>query len=223
MTTRNTLEICTDASTKEFPNKRVFGCAGAVCINTGESRYIISQDTTNNRSELIAIYTGIKLAEDIILANPGVYTDIKLYSDSQFGIFGLTKWMDSWLSKRDDKGVMYGSNNKPVKNQELFKAIITYLTTHNLRVRMLHQSGHVNCKNSNALAEANKVFCASNGFLLDVEDIYKISKYNDIVDKESRRRLQDIDPDQYPIADYSGNYTIMCNYVIPNDYKYYVS
>ena len=28
------LEICTDASIRAFENRRVFGCAGAICINT---------------------------------------------------------------------------------------------------------------------------------------------------------------------------------------------
>jgi hypothetical protein len=30
----NILEICTDASIRRFPNGRVFGCAGALCITT---------------------------------------------------------------------------------------------------------------------------------------------------------------------------------------------
>lgn len=212
---QNVLEICTDASIRTFPDGRVFGCAGAMCINTGEDRYIISQDSTNNRSELIAIYTGIKLAEDIVMRNPGFFSSIALYSDSQFGIFGLTKWMDNWLAKQDAQGVLYGTNNKPVKNQELFKAIITYLTTHNLRVKMLHQSGHVAFSKPGKLAEANKVFFNSNGYYLRPEDIYKISYYNDIVDRTSRAKLQNIDPNAYPVMDYSGNHFVMCHYVIP--------
>jgi ribonuclease HI len=218
----DTLEICTDASIRTFENGRVFGCAGALCINTGESEYVISQDTTNNRSELLGIYLGIRLAEKIYLNNPDAYDEIKLYSDSQFGIFGLTRWMDAWLERSDPNGILYGTNNKPVKNQELFKAIITYLTTHNMRVKMLHQSGHVSLGNTKKLAEANAVFLNSNGYLLRPEEIYKISYYNDIVDRTSRDKLQYVNPNDYPVMDYSENYNVMCSYVIPANYKEYV-
>ena len=219
---QTTLEICTDASTKTFENGRTFGCAGAICINTNEEKYIISQDTTNNRSELLAIYLGIKLAEDIMLRNPGVYTDIRLYSDSQFGIFGLTRWMDAWLNSQDANGIMYGTNKLPVKNQELFKAIITYLTTHQLRIQMLHQLGHVKLASKGALAHANKIFHRSNGFWLRPEDVYKISLYNNVVDKNSREKLQHINPDDYPVMNYNNGHTVMCQYVIPVNYKEYV-
>ena len=52
------LEICCDASLKKFNsrgNNRVFTCSGAICVNTGEETYAISQDSTNNRGELLAI------------------------------------------------------------------------------------------------------------------------------------------------------------------------
>lgn len=218
----NVLEICTDASIRTFPNGRVFGCAGALSITTGHSDYRISQDTTNNRSELIGIYLGVRLAENILLSNPGVFSEVKLYSDSQFGIFGLTRWMDNWLRNQDINGILYGSNGLPVKNQELFKAIITYLTTHGLRIKMLHQPGHVKLNKKDKLAEANEVFFNSNGYYLKPEDIYKISYYNDIVDRTSREKLQSINPDQYRVMDYSGNYNVLCRYVIPQNYKEYV-
>lgn len=218
-----TLEICTDASIRTFENPtRVFGCSGAVCINTGDSEYRISPDTTNNRSELIGIYLGVKLAERMMLENPGQFDSIKLYSDSQFGIFGLTKWMDSWINHSDANGVLYGSKNEPVKNQELFKAIITYLTTHDMKIIMLHQPGHVKFNDTKNLAEANRVFYNSNGYFLRVDEVYKISYYNDLVDKTTRDKLRHINPDDYPVMNYAENYKVMCNYVIPSNYKEYV-
>lgn len=216
------LEICTDASIRAFENRRVFGCAGAICTNTEKEKYVISPDTTSNRSELLAIYLGINMANEIIKENPGLYTDICLYSDSQFSIFGLTKWMGKWIKNSDRSGIFYGSNNKPVKNQEMFKAIITYLYIHNIKIKMYHQSGHVNINNLESLSHANQVFMRSNGFLLPTQDIYRISYYNNIVDKNSRDKLADLNPDDYPVMDYSHNYSEMCGYVIPDNYKEFV-
>ena len=60
------LEVYTDASIKTYPNGRTFGCSGAICPTTGESIYSINPDTTNNKSELRAIYIGVQLIKDII-------------------------------------------------------------------------------------------------------------------------------------------------------------
>ena len=218
------LEVFCDASLRTFiDTQRVFTCSGTICRNTGEEKYIISQDSTNNRGELFAIYIGIKLAEKSYLSNPDRYDKINLYSDSQFGIFGLTKWMPSWINNQDGSGTLYGSNRKPVKNQELFMMIITYLTTHNLKIHFYHQKGHVNTNQSKALAQANKVFKESNGFWLSPENIFKISFYNDIVDKNSRKILSTVNQFDYPIIRYYDSNTIdMCSYVIPNNYREFV-
>ena len=124
----NILEVCTDASMKDIAGHdyklRPFGAAGAVCINTDEMKINICPDSTNNRAELIAIYTGIQMAESIYHRDK-CYDKIIIYSDSQFSIFGLTKWMPSWLQS-ERNGILFNSSGKPVMNQELFKMIIIY-------------------------------------------------------------------------------------------------
>ena len=217
----NILEICTDASIRTFPNGRVFGCAGALCITTMEQDFLISQDTTNNRSELLAIYLGLKLAKRIMDKNPN-FDSVIIYSDSQFGIFGLTKWMHGWMRNMDNNGVIYGSNGKPVKNQELFMCILSYIAINNLKVTFRHCSGHVRYTSIKCLKDANEVFYKSNGFYLKPEDIYKLAYYNDIVDNATRDYLQNINPDLYPIMDYSNNYQVMTKYVVPNNYLNYI-
>ena len=191
------LEIFTDASIRAFDNGRVFGCSGALCSTTGNSKYVINPDTTNNRSELIGIYLGVQLAHELIMNNPNVYDEIYLYSDSQFGIFGLTKWIYGWMKTKDCNGVMYGSNGQPVKNQELFVMILNYLSTNNLKVHFFHQAGHVRYSSLKMLQKANETFKRSNGFYLRPEEIYKISYYNDIVDKTSRAKLEGINPNDF--------------------------
>lgn len=216
------LEIFCDASMHQFTDTgRVFTCSGTICRNTAEERYTISQDSTNNRGELFAIYLGIKLAEETWMREPYRYDKINLYSDSQFGIFGIKIWMNNWIKHQDSNGVIYGSNGKPVINQELFMMIITYLVTHNLVIHFYHQKGHINTNQAKQLALANKVFKQSNGFWLSPEDIFKISFYNDIVDKNSRRILSTINQYDYPVLRYDGNKD-MCKYIIPSNYKDFI-
>ena len=218
----NVLEICTDASLKTFANGRIFTCSGAISINSTQERYIVTQDSTNNRGELLGVYLGIKLAEEELINNPNKYTKVNLYSDSQFAIFGLRDWMKNWIRTTDAQGVIYGSSHKPVKNQELFMMIITYCVTHNLIIHFYNQKGHVNVNSSKNLAAANKQFKNANGYWLKPEDIFKISFYNDIVDKNSRNILESINPDDYPIRHYNSEGINMCRYVLPNNFKDYI-
>ena len=213
------LEIYTDASIKTYSSGRTFGCSGAICSTTGESIYTINPDTTNNRSELIAIDIGIKLAYSIYTREPEKYENIYLYSDSQFGIFGLTKWIFGW-SKNIKNGVMYGSNHQPVKNQDLFIGILSYLSINKFKVKFRHQSGHVNVTRPKMLYDANEVFNKSNGYYLKPEDIYKISYYNDFVDKSTRLKLENINPNNFPIIN-NGNKE-MINICLPKDFKKYI-
>ena len=213
----NVLEICTDASIRTFPNGRIFGCAGAMCITTMEQDYLVSQDTTNNRSELLGVYLGLKLGKRIMDENPN-YESMIIYSDSQFAIFGLTKWMPGWMRSKDANGIIYGSNGKPVKNQELFMCILSYITSNNLKVSFRHCSGHVRYSSTKMLILANSTFYKSNGYYLRPEDIYKISFYNHIVDNTTRKYLDNINPDDYPVMDYSNNYQVMAKYVVPSNY-----
>ena len=217
----NILEICTDASIRTFPNGRVFGCAGALCITTLEQDYLISQDTTNNRSELLGIYLGLKLGKRIMDEHPE-YDSMVIYSDSQFAVFGLTRWMQGWMKNKDHNGIIYGSNGKPVKNQELFMCILSYITSNQLKVTFRHCSGHVRYTSIKMLRLANEAYYKSNGEYLRPEDIYKLAYYNDIVDNSTREYLQRVNPDIYPKMDYSNNHNIMTKYIVPNNYTKFI-
>lgn len=218
------LEICTDASIKKYDNGRVFGCSGAVCINNMEEEYLISPDSTNNRSELLAVYLGCLLASKLLYYYGSEVEDIILYSDSQFSIFGLTRWMDDWIHNTRN-GIMYSSSKKPVSHQELFKMILIFLSQNNMKIHMRHQLGHVNYNSQIELARANATFKTSNGYLLKPEDIYKISYYNDYIDNQTRDRLNRMSLDEvnlYPKIYYNKIQDKMCYYIIPKNYKYYV-
>lgn len=220
------LEICADASTKTYSNKRVFGCSGVIEINSMQEEYLISPDSTNNRSELLAVYLGCKLAKKLVEQyGKENIEDIILYSDSQFSIFGLTRWMDDWILSSANDGIMYSSSGKAVSHQELFKMIIIYLMSNHLKIHMRHQLGHVNINSEYMLAKANRLFKTSNGYFLKPEDIYKISYYNNYIDMSTRNKLNDMtlrEVDMYPRMNYDSNMASMCNYIIPKDYKYYI-
>ena len=215
------MEIYTDASMRTLDDGRVFGCSGALCANTGQAKYTINPDSTNNKSELLAVFLGVQLAHQIMMENPGVYESIDLYSDSQFSIFGLTRWMPGWLKTKDANGIIYGSNRRPVKNQELFAMILTYMVNNNLRIRFLHMAGHIRMTSLKRLGVANYVFNKSNGFCLRPDEVFKISYYNDIVDRTSRSKLYSINPSNFPTR-LSGEESIKYEFP-PNFRKFVVS
>ena len=215
------LEICPDASITRYPDGRTFGCSGAYAIQTDMQVYYISPDTTSNRSEVLGVYAGVKLADTIRRERPE-FDEFIIYSDSQFAIYGLTKWLSDWI-KNSKKGIMYGSNGKPVKNQELFILIAKYLVDNNLRVQFRHCKGHTAITNKMSLQKASEVFEKSNGYWPRPEEVYKISYYNNIVDNTSREKLQYIDPNVYPKYNY-GNLNNITNktLLVPPNYKEYI-
>ena len=216
------LEIFTDASIRKFPNGRMFGCSGAMDILNAQDSYTIFQDVTNNRAELLAIYMGIRLGHRHLLTDPSLRYMI-LYSDSQFGIFGLTKWMDAWMDSRDAYGVMYGSNRSPVKNQDIFACILIYIARNRIPVKFLHCSGHVRTTSQKMLVKSNETFKRANGFYLRPEEIYKAAYYNELVDQNTRALLDNVNPDAYPVIQQNTDYSAyMRANPIPSDYKQYI-
>ena len=213
------LEICCDASITTYPNGRTFGCAGAIAIGLNIERTIIVPDTTNNIAELMAMYTAVKLAEEMRAIDN---YDITIYADSKFVVYGLKVWMDSWLRSMDRNGIMYNSNNEPVKNQDLFAMIISYMVTNNLRLKIRHQKGHVKVLSEGSMGVAQRVFTRSNGYSLDHETLSRISYYNNKIDYDTKQVLKTTNPNDYPAIQQSDGLENVCRYVIPCNYKDYV-
>lgn len=70
--------------------------------------------TTNNRMELIAVISAIKMCQSHV--DDGVF--IEIYSDSNIVIKGMNEWIDGWIKRGWKK-----SNKKPVENQDLWKEL----------------------------------------------------------------------------------------------------
>lgn len=106
-------EIYTDGSCRGNPGP---GGYGAIIVDNLEGvEYIIKgglKHTTNNIMELTAIIEALEPFK-------GSDAEIKLYSDSQYCIKGITEWMNGWV-KRGWKNAA----KKPVANKELWLAYL---------------------------------------------------------------------------------------------------
>lgn len=197
------LNIFTDASMYPYEYKGYkIGCSGVelamsykeMDINTSLyptgyiPNYVVTLDTTNNNSELIAIRQGVLFA----IANKDKFQEINLFSDSLISIKGLTEWIDGWfyktLKSRDPYFTLITSSNTPVANQDLIKNIIALIYYNNLRINFYHQRGHC----SNDLKLAKRDFIKYNNITGIVKDsfIRDITEANDVVDQRSRQIMK---------------------------------
>lgn len=74
-------------------------------------------DTTNNRMEMVAVIMGLNA-----IKKPA---QVSLYSDSQYVIDGITKWISGWKARG-----WKTADKKPVKNQDLWERIDEAVSRH---------------------------------------------------------------------------------------------
>jgi len=106
-------EIYTDGSCKGNPGPGGWGIL-IKNMETGEQEILRGGDpeTTNNKMELTAIIRALEEFEVVDNQSP----KIKIYSDSNYCIKGITEWMDGWIKKG-----WKNAAKKPVANQDLWK------------------------------------------------------------------------------------------------------
>ena len=96
--------------------------------------------TTNNRMEMMAAIRGL----DVLKKSSA----ITVHTDSRYLMDGATKWLKRWKAngwKTADK--------KPVKNDDLWRALDELLTRHKVEWRWVQgHSGHVENERADALA-----------------------------------------------------------------------
>lgn len=101
---------------------------------TGESKKISggASDTTNNRMELSAAIEGLKaLKGDTPLS-------VRLVSDSEYVIKGITVWIKGWIANDWRRGKKAGAG--AVKNVDLWKEL--YEQTQKHKMSYEHVRGH---------------------------------------------------------------------------------
>jgi len=117
----DTIVIHSDGSC--YPNPG-FGGYGAVIIHPDKKEDYISngeKNTTNNRMELIAAIVPMNRFKE--------KRNIILYSDSQYVVNGINKWLEGWKRK-----------NKVMKNMDLWNKIYALKNLHNIKARWV--KGH---------------------------------------------------------------------------------
>jgi ribonuclease HI len=112
-------------------NERGKGKGGwAAMIRRGSRELTVSgacPDTTNNRMELTAAISGIEM---LVAGETAT-----LYSDSQYVVNGITKWIRGWK-----KNNWVTSTNKRVLNQDLWERLDHLSTQHSIKFEWIR--GH---------------------------------------------------------------------------------
>lgn len=213
----NTLNIFCDASITKAThlNNEIVGCPGYVCMTYNEYKqdvvidknHTILRNSTNNESEITAILMGVRRAVDL----KDQFTTINLFSDSRICIQSLRNWIFNWVNNRDSNGMMYGSNNHYVANQQIIANTANTIIQNNLKINLLHQKGHVNVGIQSHVDKAKKLFESENHLSSISDDFIKvISYYNNMVDQYTKDVLKEVVPGFKPVSNYKGIYPLQC-------------
>ncbi len=89
-------------------------------------------DTTNNRMEMTAVIEGLSALKG------GRRSRVRLVSDSEYVIKGLTVWIKKWIANNWRRGTKAGS--PPVKNDDLWKKLHALTQQHDMTYE--HVRGH---------------------------------------------------------------------------------
>lgn len=96
--------------------------------------------TTNNRMELTAVIEGLRK-----LKRPSKVT---IHTDSRYVMDGASKWLSGWKTKG-----WKTANKKPVKNDDLWRALDQEMARHRLKWRWVAgHSGHPENERADELA-----------------------------------------------------------------------
>jgi len=149
MTELSHVEIATDGACKGNPGPGGWG----VLIRMGAREKELSGGeklTTNNRMELMAAIEGLNA-----LKRP---CRVTLSTDSRYVMDGLTKWIHGWR-----KNGWKTSDKKPVKNAELWQALIDAAAPHRVEwVWVKGHAGHPDNERADKLA-SDAAFAAAKG------------------------------------------------------------
>ena len=149
MTELSHVEIATDGACKGNPGPGGWGAL----VRMGSREKELSGGeklTTNNRMELMAAIEGLNA-----LKRP---CRVTLSTDSRYVMDGLTKWIHGWR-----KNGWKTADKKPVKNAELWQALIDAAAPHRVEwVWVKGHAGHPDNERADKLA-SDAAFAAAKG------------------------------------------------------------
>jgi ribonuclease HI len=97
-------------------------------------------DTTNNRMELMAAIQALET-----LTRP---CQVELHTDSQYVMKGISEWIHNWKRRG-----WRTADNKPVKNDDLWRRLDEARSRHNVQWRWVKgHAGHEHNERADALA-----------------------------------------------------------------------
>ncbi len=110
------VELWTDGACRGNPGP---GGWAAILIAKGREKFLQGAEalTTNNRMELTAAIRGLQA-----LTRPCA---VRLHTDSQYVLKGITEWMPDWKRRG-----WRTADKKPVKNVDLWEALDTQVARH---------------------------------------------------------------------------------------------
>ena len=132
----STIEIYTDGSSLGNGKKNAMAGVG-VYFGKDDPRNVseklLGSEQTNNRAELTAILSAIKILNKDFKKYQ-LYKSIIIYSDSKYSIDCVTKWYKTW-----EKNSWKTKNKKEVKNQDIIKDILEEIKfyEHNLQFKYI--------------------------------------------------------------------------------------
>ena len=124
--TETVVEIFTDGACSGNPGPGGWACI----IRTGDEEKVLtggSKDTTNQRMELLPAIAGLSH-----LDSP---CTVKVYSDSEYLVKGMSEWIEGWKSRG-----WTTANKKPVKNRDLWELLDPLANQH--EVEWIWVRGH---------------------------------------------------------------------------------
>ena len=139
--TDGVIDIFTDGACSGNPGP---GGWAAILRTAGREREISGGEeaTTNNRMELMAVIRALEA-----LKRPSA---IQLHTDSRYVMDGASKWMKNWKANG-----WKTADRKPVKNEELWRALDAAMTEHKISWKWVAgHSGHPENERADALARA---------------------------------------------------------------------
>ena len=180
-------------------------CGAAVLLKTDEGfknpkiveqAIKINEESTNNEAELF----GILKAVELLNWNRKGEDDVNIiFSDSEYAIFSLTKWIKDWIktykATRNNSLItprMMTKGGKEVKNCKLICTIINSIAKHNIKIRFMHIRGHMNKNNVDDVRTQAAYYAKLNNIEYDLalSQSKLICKYNDYVDNLAKTYLE---------------------------------
>lgn len=121
------------------------GPGAAALVITDEEGNIIREfvkafpDTTNNRMELTAVISALKVLPEC---------DLIMKTDSQYVVNGVTKWLAGWKRRG-----WINSQKKPVLNRDLWEELDGHIAAHKGKLKWVWVRGHADNEGNNRADE----------------------------------------------------------------------